>query len=104
MQRVKRFGVLSVAKIMGIIYGAMGLLLIPFFLLGSSAMLLQKDIPHAGGAMAMGLVFAVMAPVVYGVMGFLFGAFSAWLYNLIANKVGGIEIQLEVFSENTLPR
>ena len=30
-------------------------------------------------------------------MGFVFGAIGAWIYNLIAKRLGGIEIQLEPF-------
>ena len=44
---------------------------------------------------AVGAIFiAVLVPVVYAVMGFIGGAISALIYNLIAQKIGGIEIQL----------
>ena len=39
--------------------------------------------------------FGIAAPFLYGGMGFLFGAVGAWIYNLIARRLGGIEIQLE---------
>jgi hypothetical protein len=41
------------------------------------------------------LAFGVLAPFLYGGMGFVFGAIGAWIYDLIAKRLGGIEIQLE---------
>jgi len=34
-------------------------------------------------------------PVIYGVMGFIFGVIGAALYNLVANWIGGIEVEVE---------
>src|SRR3954466_14407212 len=70
MHRVKRFDVLSVAKISGLCYGAMGLLLIPVFLLfGMAATQAAKQaggMPAGFGAL-FGVGMAVMAPIIYGV-------------------------------------
>ncbi len=38
---------------------------------------------------------AIVMPFMYGVMGFVMGAIGASLYNLIARKVGGFELELE---------
>ena len=52
----------------------------------------------AAGALT-GMIFGVGAivilPVFYGVMGFVMTAFTAWLYNIMAGLVGGIEIEVE---------
>lgn len=37
----------------------------------------------------------LLMPVFYGVFGFIFGAISAALYNLIARWVGGIQVEVE---------
>ena len=99
MHRVKRFDVLSVAKIAGLCYGAMGLCFIPIFLLfGVIASTAQKqagnELPAGFGAM-FGVGMAVMAPIFYGVMGFIMGALGAFVYNLISGWIGGIEVELE---------
>ena len=98
MHRVKRFDVLSVAKIAGLCYAAIGLLLIPVFLLfsimASTAAKQQGGMPAGIGAM-FGVGMAVMAPILYGVMGFIMGALGAFVYNLISGWVGGIEVELE---------
>ena len=98
MHIVKSVGVMSVAKIMGMIYGCMGLIFAPFFLiiglLGSVAgsMASQSNNPLAG---VFGVVFAIFMPILYGVLGFVAGAIGALLYNLFAKWVGGFELQLE---------
>jgi hypothetical protein len=95
MQIVKSVGVMSVAKIMGLIYGCMGLLFAPIFLLfglvGSIAG--QSKSPFAG---VFGMVLALIMPVMYGVMGFVTGAIGSLLYNLFAKWVGGFELHLEL--------
>jgi hypothetical protein len=79
---------------MGLIYGCLGLIFIPFFLLMGLAGTFagQEKIPFAG---MFGVAFSILAPVLYGVMGFVFGAIGALLYNLFAKWVGGFELQLE---------
>src|ERR1700688_978833 len=95
MHIIKSVGVLSIAKIMGMIYGCMGLIFAPFFLLvglmGSA--LGQRNSPLAG---IFGIGFAVIMPVLYGAMGFVMGAIGALLYNLFARWVGGFELEIEV--------
>ena len=95
MHIVKSVGVMSIAKVMGLMYACMGLLFAPFFLLigllGSMAG--QQKTPFAG---MFGVVFAVLMPVMYGVLGFIGGAIGALLYNLFAKLAGGFELELEV--------
>ena len=100
MQRIRSVGVLSCAKMMGILYGCMGLLFIPFALIAGLASMAAQRSSGANAAVgaisgAVLLVFGILAPVIYGAMGFVFGAIGAWIYNLIAKRLGGIEIQLE---------
>ena len=93
MQTIRRVGVLSVAKIAGAIYGVLGLIFAPFFLLVGLAAMASGEKEAAFGA-AFGIVFAVLMPVFYAVMGFLFGALAAWLYNVLSKWTGGIEVEL----------
>jgi hypothetical protein len=96
MHVIKSVKVLSVARIMGALYGALGLLFLPFILLMGLASSLM---PNQHGQNAFGLFFSlffgVLAPVIYGVMGFLVGALGAFLYNLFAKWIGGIEVQVQ---------
>ena len=47
----------------------------------------QANSAIGGAAM---LALGIIAPVIYGAMGFVFGALGAWIYNLISNWLGGI--------------
>jgi len=96
MHTIKSVGVLSVAKVMGAIDAVLGHLFLPFFLLIS---LVASMAPHPNRpspfAPFVGIAFAIFAPVFYGAMGFIFGAIGAFLYNLLAKWMGGIEMRLE---------
>ncbi len=95
MHIVKSVGVLSVAKIMGLIHACLGLIFAPFFLLiglvGSLAG--QHKSPFAG---VFGIFLALFMPVLYGFIGFLTGAIGGLLYNLFARWVGGFELEMEL--------
>jgi hypothetical protein len=96
MHVIKAVKVLSVGKIMGAVYGAIGLLFLPFILLMGLAGSLM---PHQNGQGNIGivfsLVFGLLAPVIYAVMGFVMGALTAFLYNVFAKWVGGIEVEVQ---------
>jgi hypothetical protein len=95
MYSLRSVGVISCAKMMGIIYGCLGLIFLPFFLLGGLGSLLlgrQSSQPLAGIAV---LFLGVLLAVVYGIMGFVMGAITAWIYNLIARWIGGIRLELK---------
>lgn len=95
MYIIKSVGVLSFAKIMGLIYGCLGLIFTPvFLLLGLLGSLVgQQKTPFAG---VFGMVFALLMPVMYGLMGFITGAIGGLLYNLFAKLVGGFELDLDL--------
>jgi len=93
-RRIKRFEPLQLGKMLGILYGIMGLLFIPFFLfMGMISAQLPPE--QRAGMMIFGVGFALAAPVIYAVMGFLFGALGALIYNLVAKWIGGIEVEVE---------
>lgn len=98
---VKRVGVFSAAKIAGGLYGAMGLLAGGIFALFSvfgasvASMSDSPDAPPPWFGVVFGLGSIVLFPVFYGVMGLLIGALTAWLYNLSARFVGGLEIEVQ---------
>jgi hypothetical protein len=98
MYIVKSVGVMSVAKIMGLLYACLGLLVIPFVLLGAllGAFAGQNSSSFAG---IVGVGLAILAPFLYGALGFIFGALGALLYNLIARWVGGFELEMTVQPE-----
>lgn len=95
MHILKSVGVMSVARIMGLVYGCMGLIFVPLFLLfgilGSIAG--QNKNPIAG---VVGIVLAILMPFLYGLIGFVAGAIGALLYNLLSKWTGGFELELDL--------
>jgi hypothetical protein len=93
MSVIRSVNVMSCAKMLGGIYGAMGLLVIPIFLVGGFASLASGA--RTGALSGIGFVIlGVLAPFFYGALGFIFGALGAWAYNLLAKWLGGIQIEL----------
>lgn len=94
---IRRIGVLSAAKILAALYAVLGLIaglfISLFSLLGAAAAMGGHN---AGGAM--GALFGVgsilLLPLFYGALGFIGGAISAFVYNLVAGVVGGIELEV----------
>ena len=97
--RLKSIGVLSCAKVAGLLYGLMGLLFGALFSFFSVLGLAFSSAKGNSGEALLGLVFGVGAvvflPIFYGVMGFITAAIGAALYNFIARMTGGIELELE---------
>ncbi len=96
---LQRIGVLSCAKVLGATYAGVGLILGFFFsLIGVFQATFLGGTDLGNGAAAFGFLFGVGAivilPIVYGLMGFISGALGAFIYNLVAGVVGGMELVL----------
>lgn len=94
LRRLKRIAPLQLGKMAGCLYGAMGLLFMPFFL---AMTVFAGSMPAGqGGIFAMmGVGFAICAPLLYAAMGFVIGLIGAAIYNLLAKWIGGIEVEVE---------
>lgn len=104
---IRRFGVLSVGKIMGATYALLGLIFGAMFslfaVLGATAGLMSSG--NGGGEEAVfGLIFGagaiIFLPLFYGFMGFLSGVIGSAIYNLVSGFVGGIELELQSGEES----
>ncbi len=93
-QRITSLGVLSCAKISAIIYGAISLIIMPFVLIAALFMSIMPRTENAPSG-AFLVFFALIMPFFYAAIGFVFGALAAFVYNLAANWVGGIELDLQ---------
>jgi uncharacterized oligopeptide transporter (OPT) family protein len=90
---IKRVGAISVGKIFALIYAIFGLIIGIIFAL----------ISLVGGAIAgeafssaiFGVGSIIYFPIMYGIMGFIGGVLTAFVYNLAAGWIGGIEVETE---------
>jgi hypothetical protein len=92
---LKRVGILSVGKVLGILYAIFGFffggILSLFAILGAT---LSKDGDMLPGALG-GIAAVVLLPLLYGVAGFIGGIVMAVLYNIAARMVGGVDLEIQ---------
>lgn len=69
------------AKVIAVLYI---LLTLPFALIGIIGMVFGS--PES-------FLFLALSPIIYGVFGYIFCALFFWLYNIVANRIGGIEFE-----------
>jgi hypothetical protein len=91
---LRRIGILSLGKFFCVLYGLMGLLVGAAVFLGSISGAAFNVRGPAGAMLGIGVSVIIVLPLLYGLLGFLFGILGAALFNLVASMVGGIEIQL----------
>ena len=94
MIRLRSVGVLSCARIFAVIHAALGVLFGIFFLFIGVIGLAAAPGQQKLGVAAFVLI-SVFMPVIYAAIGFVFGALWALLYNLAAQKIGGLELEFE---------
>ena len=88
---VKHIGVLSAAKVFAILYAIMGFvigLIYTFF----GVLALVVDGPGAESLFLLGSV--VYMPILYAALTFIGTALAAWLYNVLAARVGGVRMRV----------
>ncbi len=101
--RINKMGVFSVAKmqavlglviglIIGIIYGV---IIILYSLLGASLVGGNNGLAVGGGGVVIGIIAMIGFPIMYGIIGFIGGAIGAFVYNIFAGIIGGIEMEVE---------
>jgi len=94
MARLHKIGVLFLAKLQAVIMACVGLIAGILYSFGGAIF----DVLTTGSA-NLGTALAFLAligmPVVFAIFGFLAGAVAAPMYNLIAGRFGGLEMDLE---------
>jgi hypothetical protein len=94
MQTVNKIGVGSATKVFGLTLGFLGFFVgIIYALMFQALGELGDEFPISGSG-GLGIVILILVPVFYGLAGFLIGALSAAVYNFVAKKFGGLEIEL----------
>jgi hypothetical protein len=100
---IRKIGVMSLGKLMAVMYAGIGLLIgglyALFAVVGGGAMMAMGGEENAalGGGMLIGIGLAavVLAPIFYGILGFIGGVISAFFFNLAAKYAGGLELEVQ---------
>ena len=95
---VRRVGVVSIGKIAGLLYAALGLIIGTLIacvsMLGGFAGLAAGERAGIVG-MVFGVGAIIIAPIFYGTIGALMGMLMSAIYNLVAGAVGGVELEVD---------
>ena len=95
MKKIIKIGAVSLGKIFAVMYAIMGLIfggLVTIFSILGSALFSSEG---GGGGILFGIGAIIFLPILYGVLGFIFGAFAGWIFNLATKWAGGLEIEFE---------
>ena len=80
-KQIVNVSIAQTAKVAAALYFVISLPLV-------AIMMLTTLVTGQGG---IGMFFMILLPVFYVIFGFIFTAIAAWLYNLVAARIGGIE-------------
>lgn len=109
---IRRFGVFSVAKIYGLLWFILGLIIgviygLFFMIFGAamSAIAPRGENAAAGGisSVVIGVLLMIGIPIFYGIIGFIGGAIGALVYNGVAGIIGGVKFELEGVQQEYAP-
>ena len=106
--KIRRIGVISMATTQAVLMMALSLVVVLIYaVIGGSVLAIGaaagSSSTGAGGpspaqlaGMGVGMIIAmvIFVPMIYGAMGFIFGALGALIYNVVAGWTGGVEMEL----------
>ncbi len=90
MQEIKSFSIWQTSRVVAVWYAILAWIEGVFGAVGS--------LIHGHPLQA--IFFIIGLPIAVAVLGFIFTAFSCWLYNQVAARFGGIAFELAPRSEN----
>lgn len=101
--KIRKLGILSVAKIYSVMLLVLsllisipyGLIIIVYALFGAGMMGGDAAFAVGGGGVVLGIGIMIGLPIFYGVIGFIGGALAALVYNIFSGIIGGVEIEVE---------
>ena len=89
---INRIAPFSLAKISGTLYAGMGLIFGALFSLVTMAGIFGGADSPFGAMFGVGAI--IFLPILYGCIGFVASLIGAWLYNVLAGMVGGVELDV----------
>lgn len=94
MAELRKIGIVSVMKLCFVLYAIIGLLV--GLVITAMSLLMTAALQSADTPSFVGFIFGPLAiiimPIFYGILGALFSGFAALIYNLLAARVGGIQV------------
>ncbi|GEM_PF-605857 len=97
MMEIKRIEPFSVGRIVGLIYAICGFLWALMLILTSWSGYASMFTGSTGSMFlpgSLGGLLIIIAPLLYGLWGFVSGVILSWLYNWLARNIRGIKIEV----------
>jgi hypothetical protein len=95
MKKIKKITPSSVARVLGIMYACLGLVLGIIMMMVTILGSFFSAVGVGATSILFGLGAFIFFPILYGGIGYVLGAFFGWLYNFTLKWSGGVEIELE---------
>lgn len=92
---IRKIDPLSAGKVLALVQALIGLVAGLFLSLVAVFGIAAGGGDGVAAGVITGLGAVIMLPLTYGIMGFLGGVLGAFLYNVAASMVGGIELETE---------
>lgn len=90
LYRINRFGIKQTSTVAGFVYFVLGLILTPIIYLST----LAPPAPGAAPKEKIGVGFFMVLPLIYAAIGYASTALILFIYNRVAKRVGGIELDI----------
>ncbi len=107
---IRRFGVISLAKMYGLLMFIFGLIIgiiygLFFIIFGAAMSAAGGSNAAMGGAstVVIGIAAIIGIPILYGVLGFIMGTIGALVYNALSGIIGGVKFDLEGVQQEYAP-
>lgn len=95
MFRIRRFAVIRTSTTLAVIYAIIALIFaIPFALILSVGQVTVTDATGSTTTMSVSPLLALIIPLLYAVLGWIFTAIACLVYNLAARFTGGIGVEV----------
>ncbi len=98
MKEIKRINILSVAKIYGLSMAFVGLIIGIFvgFAMFFFGTFVGPDNNYSSYfGVSLGIIGLLAMPILFGLLGLIFGGLASFFYNILASWLGGVKIELE---------
>ncbi len=103
MVKIKKIRVMSLAKLQGAMAAFIGLVAGILYSFGGALLdvlvsmgwISSAATTGVGYGTALAFLAIIGMPIMFGIVGFVAGLIAAGLYNLVAQRVGGVEVDLE---------
>lgn len=93
---LRRIDPMSLAKVQAVVYGILLFALaVPSACFGAMVGSLGSEYGGDAFGAGFGLALIIVYPILGVIFGFIGGLLTAWIYNLVADRIGGVQLEFD---------